>query len=317
MRNAIWSCGELKTGMPFEEAMAAIREEKGIVWIDLDANETSSLWVRTNFDFSDTTVHSWEDVECRARAEDYGDYVYVLLHRLGYSEEAGVESTNYHCYLGKNYIVTAHSGGDGPVDEAMRLSSAETICRQGPDMLFYLLANELVESNFPILDSITEEVESIEEEMYTSADRDTPRKLYAIKRNLLILRRHTSPMREVFGYLARKENRVIDPDVLPYIWDLYDRTLRISELVDVNREIVSGALEMYMTIVSNRMNEKMTALTVVSVVFLPLTVIVGYYGMNFRHFPELGWKWGLPFIWALMIAVSAVMIWFFAKKKWL
>lgn len=314
---AIWSDGRLEENVAPEEALRVIEKDLGTVWIDLEPSEETSLWVRTHFHFDELSVHSWEEADCRARAENHDDYVYSLLYRVGYSPDEGVVAGHYHCYLGRNYLVTVHRGPDGAVQEAMHSATPHRICTMGPDMLFYLLGNSLVDSSFPVLDTISDEVEGIEERMYDGPDGEIPRRLYELKRHLLDLRRHASPMREAFGFLARKENQVIDIDVLPYVWELYDRTVRISEMVDVNREIVSGALEMYMTIVSNRMNEKMTTLTIVSVIFLPLTVIVGYYGMNFRFFPELGWKLGLVFVWGLMIAVVLGMLWLFSRRKWM
>lgn len=316
MECVVWEKnGQFKVSL--KEALEAASHDHSMVWIDFSPGDDGSMQVIHELGFDDLTVRRWADKDCRAHAENYEKYVYVLLHRLRYGTEKGVAPTGYHCYLGRNYLVTVHNGKRGLVHEAMSAASSERIFHMGPDMLFYYLSAELVECCFPILDEVAEKVGSLEEEMYSDPSKETPRRLYDMKRDLLDLRRFVAPMREAFGYLARKENQVIDADVLPFIWDLYDRAVRVSELVDLNREIVSGALEMYMTIVSNRMNEKITALTVVSTVFLPLTVIVGYYGMNFRHFPELKWPLGIGFVWVIMIGVSIAMVRLFRRHHWM
>jgi magnesium transporter len=167
-----------------------------------------------------------------------------------------------------------------------------------------------------VLDEIADLTETIEDRIFPKPDQSLLNEIFSLKRDLIAMRKAMVPMREVLGLISRRENPFVDLEALPFMSLLYDQLLRLQELCETQRDIIAGAQEIYLSALSNRMNEVMMTLTIVSTIMLPLTLIVGYYGMNFQHFPELGWRHGLVFLWVVMGGTVAGLLWYFKRKKW-
>ena len=170
---------------------------------------------------------------------------------------------------------------------------------------------------FIVLENLGEQIEFLEEELVTDPDPETLQLIHELKRELIFLRKSVWPLREVISALERGDSPLLKPTTLIYLRDVYDHTIQIIDTVETFRDIVSGMLDIYLSSVSNRMNEVMKVLTVIATVFIPLSFIVGVYGMNFKYMPELGWKWGYLGVWVVVLLVVVGMLVFFRRKKWL
>ena len=187
----------------------------------------------------------------------------------------------------------------------------------GPDYLAYAILDMIVDQNFHFLDSIDEIVDSVEEELLTNPSEKTLGEIQRIKRELIYARRSNSPLRELLSAIMRSETLLIQDSTQIYFRDVYDHVLRITEAIESYREMMSGLLDIYISSVSNKMNEVMKVLTVFASIFIPLTFIAGIYGMNFEYMPELKMRWAYPTLWVGFIAIPVVLLSYFKRKKWL
>ena len=181
----------------------------------------------------------------------------------------------------------------------------------------YALVDAIVDHYFVVLEKIGDEVESLEEELVANPSPQTLQTIHKLKRELIFLRRSVWPLREVVGTLERGEVDFIQSKTTVFLRDVYDHTIQVIDMVETLRDMASGMLDVYLSSVSNRMNEVMKVLTIIATIFIPLTFIAGIYGMNFKYMPELEWRWSYPLLWLLMIGLFVTMLLFFRKKKWL
>ena len=187
----------------------------------------------------------------------------------------------------------------------------------GPDYLAYALIDAVVDNYFIVLEKIGEDVESLEEDLAEKPDHYTQQNIHNLKRELIFLRKSVWPLRDVISSLERGELSMIKDDTTIFIRDVYDHTIQVIEVIETYRDMVSGLLDLYMSSISNRMNEVMKVLTIIATIFIPITFIAGIYGMNFEFIPELKWHLGYFFAWGVMIVIALIMILYFKKKKWL
>jgi magnesium transporter len=187
----------------------------------------------------------------------------------------------------------------------------------GADYLAYALLDAIVDHYFLVLEDLGEEIESLEDEVLSSPSTETVQRLHRMKRRLLYLRKSIWPLRELIDNLTRGETVLIQDTTIPYLRDVYDHTIQIIDFLETTRDVNSGLYDMYLSSISNRMNEVMKVLTIIATIFIPLTFIAGIYGMNFEYMPELKWRSAYFFVWGVMIVVAALMIIFFRRKKWL
>jgi magnesium transporter len=187
---------------------------------------------------------------------------------------------------------------------------------KGAAWVVHALLDHLTDHYLPLMDAFDTAIDSVETEAVTQPSRTALQNIFALKRSLMTLRRVTSHQREILLRLSRAEFDLIPTELLPFFRDVYDHFTRVSDLCDSYRELVSGALDAYLSTTSNRMNEIMKVLTAIATIMMPLTFIAGVYGMNFEHMPELRWHYGYAFVWGLMVAVTIVMLAYFRRKRW-
>jgi magnesium transporter len=186
----------------------------------------------------------------------------------------------------------------------------------GPDYLAYSIIDNVVDNYFVILEQIGDRIDALEEELIANPTPHTLQAVYRMRREILHLRKSIWPLREVVGGLQRGTD-LVRATTGVYLRDLYGHIVQIVDVVETYRDTISGMLDMYLSSVSNRMNEVMKVLTVIATTFMPLTFLAGVYGMNFRHMPELEWPWAYPVLWAVMIAVAVGMLAYFRRRRWL
>jgi magnesium transporter len=313
----IWDNEQLTKSENGQEFLASIDKPSNVVWLDLEADETTLQQKLEALNIlHPLTIERVFTKQPRAFLDEFEDYFHILLQEIHYYEDRSLELKVCHFIIGSNFLVTIHPQSIEAITSLNRTKPPSRFFNQGSDILFYHIAELLINASFNLLDSIAELTEDIESRIFPKPDRLLLNELFNLKRDLITIRKTLAPMREVFSMLSRRENPFVDQQALPFMSHLYDQLIRLHELSDMQREIVSGAQEIYLSSLSNRMNEVMMTLTIVSTVILPPTLIVGYYGMNFKHFPELDWKYGLLLVFLLIVGTISAMLWYFKKKNW-
>jgi magnesium transporter len=187
----------------------------------------------------------------------------------------------------------------------------------GPDSLLHALLDVIVDNYFLVLEKLAERIEDIEDELIDNPTTATVQAIYRMKREMLFLHKAVWPLREVVGSLQRRDSELVQDSTVIYLRDLYDHTIQVVDTLETLRDMLSGMLDIYLSSVSNRLNEVMKVLTIIATIFMPLTFIVGLYGMNFKHMPELEWRYGYLVVVLVMAAIAIGMLIFFRRKRWL
>jgi magnesium transporter len=297
--------------------------DEGVVsWIDVEGLHEVQL-IRKVGDRQGLHPLVLEDVvntNQRPKMEDYGDYIYIVLKMIHIGERGSLRIEQISIIVGASFVATFQEGLDGnvfaPIRERLR-SGKGRLRSQGADALAHSLVDFIVDSYFAAVETMGEAISDVEETVVLRPTEETMRQIYRLKRRMIELRRAVWPAREVMSALERRESPLIGPEVAVYFRDVYDHTIQVIDTLEAYREMVSGLLDIYLTSLSNRMNEVMKFLTIVGTIFIPLTFIAGVYGMNFQHMPELHWRWGYFAALGLMGLVALVMLLFFRRKRWL
>lgn len=221
--------------------------------------------------------------------------------------------------FGQNYVISFQEReGDvfNPIRDRIRTGKGR-IRKMGADYLAYTLMDAIVDNYFTILEKIGEDIEDVEESMITNPTPETLHAIHLLKRKMISLRKSVWPLREVVSALERSESSLIRDPTRIYLKDVYDHTIQVIDTVETFRDVLSGMLDVYLSSISNKMNEIMKVLTIIATIFIPLTFIAGVYGMNFENMPELKWGWGYRVVWFAMLLIGISMLAYFRKKRWL
>ena len=259
----------------------------------------------------------------RPKVEEYNDYFFVTARTL--LAQKGNETEQVSFFLGKNFLVSfQEKKGDCFEPLRKRLREGKGLIRETKeDHLLYALLDAIIDNYFPALERIGEELEVCEDAVITNPEPSVTQRLHSLKRNLLTLRRAIWPQREMLNALIRDDSPLIRPQTHIYLRDCYDHVIQLMDMIETYREIASGLLDIYLSSISNRMNEIMKVLTIIATIFIPLSFITGLYGMNFNYsashwnMPELNWRYGYPFALMLMIFTAVGLLYYFKRKGWL
>lgn len=318
------------SGASFEEKEAKgldecldIKDAQTIAWVNVEGIHQIGLVQKVGecFGLHPLVLEDILNTDQRPKIEDYGDYFYIVLKMLypgNGASEIAIEQVSI--ILGKNFVITFQEGREGDVfnhvREAIR-SDKGRIRKTGPDYLAYSLMDAIIDGYFTILEKLGDEIEALEDELIKNPSPATLQAIHRLKRELIFLRRSVWPLREVAGALERGESMLINAATRMYLRDMYDHTIQVIDAVETFRDMLSGMLDIYLSSISNRLNEVMKVLTIIATIFMPLTLISGIYGMNFRRMPELEWPWGYPLVIAIMVAIALTMVFYFRKRKWM
>lgn len=300
------------------------KDKPTTTWINIDGIHQVELIeiLGTYFDVHPLVLEDILNTEQRPKVEDFGTYIFVVL-KMFYCEEKEedreIVAEQISLILGSNFVLSFQEAKRDVFNSVRdRLRSGKGRMRKlGPDYLAYALIDSIVDNYFVILEALGERIELLEEELINEPSAGTLQDLHDLKRGLLFLRRSIWPLREVISALHRGESPLIQATTLVYLRDVYDHTIQVIDTVETYRDMIAGMLDIYLSSVSNRMNEVMKVLTIIATIFIPLTFIVGVYGMNFDYMPELKVKWGYPVVWFVMVVIALFMLLYFKKKKWL
>lgn len=260
------------------------------------------------------------NISQRPKIDEYEDYIFVVLKMLYYNDKQQVIAEQVSFILGDNYVLTFQEAEGDVFDNVrnrIRLSKGR-IRGLGADYLLYALMDSVTDHYYTIIETMGNKIEDIEDNLFTGlSQNEISQQIQSLKREVLKVRRAIYPLREIINRIEKIDNKLILDKTLHYYRDVYDHIIQVSENIDIYREMIWGLMDMYMTTISNKMNEVMKVLTIIATIFIPLTFIAGIYGMNFEYIPELKYKYSYFILWFIMIVLFLGMLWYFKKKKWL
>jgi len=316
------SDGHTCVGLEPQRFGAALQDQQGLLWVDLDqeAPENCEGLLHTLSGFHPVAIEDALHESDVCKIDDWGDYLYIVLHEITFDPVLGTQELDV--FLGKNYLVTHHTE---PIRALERIHSLcerdERNLGRGPSYLLYRLCDELATDYMAIIDQIDHRVDVLEDAIF---DRTKPlllQDIFNLKRALILLRSVVSRTREVVNRLARGDCPALDDETCVFFRDVYDQFVRLHDVTEGLRDVLTGALDTYLSVVDNRMNETMKTLTLIATLFMPLAVVVGFFGMNFFQpaAPLLRWTSGTVFVITLvaMVLVPVAMYLWMRKRAWM
>lgn len=310
------------------EACAEHLDTESVSWIDVKGLGSENILQRLGkvFNLHPLVLEDVVNVPQRPKVEDYTQQLVIITQMVVPKQSGkGFCLEQVSLIVGNHYLLTVQEKPDQdcfrPVRRRIKYRKG-AIRTMGTDYLAYALWDAIIDGFFPVLEIYGEKIEHLEDEVIFNPNNQSLAKIYQIKRELLALRRAIWPQRNALNTLIRDGSSVINPEILIYLRDCYDHTVQIIDIIETYRELASGLTDIYLSAVSNKMNEVMKLLTVISSIIIPLTFIAGIYGMNFDtsvspwNMPELDWYWGYPLCWTLMIAIAIGLIYFFWRRGW-
>jgi magnesium transporter len=302
------------------EDLAPFRDSPTVTWINVEGlNDAPFLeGLGKLFGFHPLALEDVLNCGQRPKVEDYGAYHFIVLKSMRIKPEEGLELEQISFFLAGNYVLTLqqfHGDSFDAVRERIRRGKGQ-IRKMGSDYLAYALIDALVDEFFPVLETYGERIEALEDALVLNPTAETLHEIHQVKRDLLLLRRTAWPERDLINSLLHEESDIIRPEVQVFLRDCYDHTIQVIDMIETYRDLAAGLLDVYLSSASNRLNEVMKVLTIISTIFIPLNFIAGLYGMNFTHMPELNEPWGYPAILAVMFVLGVSMVLYFKRKKW-
>jgi magnesium transporter len=302
------------------DELATWKNPAGITWIDVERFDQPDEINRLAeiFGIHPLTVEDILDSSHqRPKVEDFDHYLFIVFKAVNLSGSS--ESGHISLVITKDMVLTFHDQSGNYFDGIRKriINNAGRVRHMGADYLAYALIDAVVDEYSISIDLLGSEIEIFEDRALAEKDDNFIYDIQEVKRKLIMMRRAVWPLRESLSLLMRFESRLISNDLEPFLKDLYDHIIQATETVDTYRELIAGIMEINMTVVSNRLNNVMKVLTIISTIFIPLTFIVGVYGMNFRFMPELDYAPSYFIVWGIMLAVALGMILFFKRRKWI
>lgn len=298
------------------------KENKNISWINIDGLHDTDLIEKIGiyYGIHPLTMEDIVQIEQRAKIEIFDNYIFIVLKMLSFNEEKYmVEGEQIGIVLGENFVISFQEGKEGDVLDSLReriRGGKGRIRKMGSDYLCYAIIDVIIDNYFVVLEKIGEKIEDYEERMIENPQENIIKEIYELKREILFLKKVITPLRELAMKMEHSESELITEKTDLFLRDLYDHSIQVLETVETYREMVSGLIELYLSSLSNKMNQVMRVLTTMSTIFIPLTFIAGVYGMNFEYMPELKMKYGYFIVMGLMMIIGMGMVRYFKKKKW-
>jgi magnesium transporter len=304
------------------EECSPYKETPTVTWINIDGlHEVDVIQkIGDRYGLHPLVLEDIVNTGQRPKMEDLEDYLFVVVKMLTYDDEEGiVKAEHFSVILGRHYVISFQEKvGDvfEPIRERLRKGKGR-VRKKGSDYLLYALIDGIVDNYFVVLEKIAQEVESMEDRIMAEPTSDLLETIHHLKRELIFLRKSVWPLREAISSLERGDSSLIQEKTTLYLRDVYDHTIQVADTIETLRDMVSGMLDVYLSSVSNRMNEVMKVLTIIATIFIPMTFLAGIYGMNFKNMPELEWAWGYPLVWFTILVLGIFMVLYFKRKKWL
>ena len=298
------------------------KELPSVTWINVDGLHDVAMLERLAHDYGlhPLTLEDIVNTQQRPKVEFFDNYIALNLKMYTFDINTyELDIDHVSLVLGKNFVLTFQER-QGDLFDAIRTRiqyNKGKIKKGGADYLAYSLLDAIVDGYFKVLDRIGDEIENIEEKLFTNPEPSILEDLHDLRQELIFFRKTVWPLRTIMNELDRQETELIQDSTSVYLRDLYDHVVQVIETLETFREMLSGHLEVYLSTISNKTNEIMKFLTIIGTIFIPLTFIAGVYGMNFKYMPELEWRWGYYLIWAIMIGIGVALLAYFRKKNWI
>ncbi len=314
-------CSET-TNKLFKKCPFISKDSSTITWVNINGlhNTRNLEELGKCFHLHPLVLEDILNTEQRPKLDDHGDYLFIVLKMLHFQEmQREIAAEQISLILGNNYLISLHEN-DQDVFEVIRKrlkDGKSRMRRSGADYLAYTLLDLIVDNYFVILEDLGEVIEDLETEVVSTPTPATLSQIHRLKRHMIMLRKSVWPLREVISRLERSESILIKDPTILYLKDVYDHVIQIIDNIETYRDILSGMLDIYLSSISNRLNEVMKVLTIIATIFIPLTFIAGVYGMNFKYMPELEWSWGYFAVLLVMVLLSLCMVFYFRNKGWI
>lgn len=303
------------------EECLSFKDTPRVTWINIDGIHNTEIIreIGGHFNIHPLTLEDILNTGQRPKMEDFTDYLFLVLKMFHYHEERKVYTEQISLILGPGIVISFQESERDVFDPVRkRIRNEKSIIRKtGADYLAYALVDAIVDSYFVVLETLGEDIEDIHEVLIEDPTTEILEAIQTLKKEMIVLRKSAWPLREVVSSLERGESSLVEKGTLIYLRDVYDHTIQVIDMIETFRDLLSGMLDIYLSSVSNRMNEIMKVLTIIATIFIPLTFVVGIYGMNFRYMPELEKHWAYPAVLGFMGIVGLLMAVYFRKKKWL
>ena len=312
----------LEKQLPAIEASFPYGDKPPVTWINVDGLHEVQVVekIGAHFGIHPLVLEDIVNTGQRTKAEEFEAYIYIVLKMLVYDETVGhITAEQVSLILGPGFLFSFQEK-EGDVFDFVReriRKARGRIRKSGCDYLAYALMDAVVDHYFVILERLGDKIELIETQLL---EKPTPRILediHRLKREMIFFRKQVWPLREVINSLIKEPSELIQESTDIFLRDVYDHTIQVIDTIESLRDVLSGLSDLYLSTVSNRMNEVMKVLTIIATIFIPLTFIAGIYGMNFEFMPELKWHWAYPTLWAVLLIVSILMVMWFRRKEWL
>jgi len=294
-------------------------ESATVTWIHVHGSASPELLreLGASFGLHPLALEDVLNTGQRPKLENYDHQLFAVMSQPVWSGKE-LRTEQVSLFFGKNYLISFYNGDHDPFEPVRKRLRADgsRLRGRGADYLFYTLLDVIIDQGYPILEDLGEWIEDLEDELLGSPSKTTLSQIHRLKRDLLLLRRMLWPQREVINQLLREDQSLIDEATRPYLRDCYDHTIQIMDLFETFRDMAAGMMDVYLSSVSNRLNDIMRVLTVIATIFIPPTFLVGVYGMNFGDMPELHWRYGYPMVWLIIITTTSGLLLFFKRKKW-
>ena len=305
------------------DEILAYKDSETVTWVIIEGLTDVAVVERIGaiFGIHHLVLEDILNTNQRPKFEEYDDHLYIVLKCL-LSEDThfSVNNEQVSLLVMKNFVIMFKEKKDElflPLQQRIRTSSGK-FRGLGSDYLAYAILDFIVDQNFILIDLLDESITTLEDSLLTGEPKqDMLYKIQRLKREMISIRRYVSPVRELLSEMLRSESDLIHENTHIFLRDVSDHSIRVVESIESYREILTGLLDIYVSTVSNKMNQIMKVLTVFTSIFIPLTFIAGIYGMNFEYMPELKWKWAYPLTWAVFIVIPIVLLVYFKRKKWL
>lgn len=293
-----------------------------VTWIGIEGIHDKHVIeaIGCHFNIHPLLLEDIMDTGQQPKLEDFGEYLFIVLKALSRGDQEGDIRAEQVSLIVNRDVVISFQEREIPVFEAVReriRSGKGRHRRSATDYLAYSLIDAVVDHYFVIMEKLGEDIEALEDKLVGDPRPETLREIQALRKEMLVFRKSVWPLREVVLHLERSESPLVHKTTEIFFRDVYEHTIQVMDTIETHRDMLSGMLDIYLSSVSNRLNEVMKVLTIIATIFMPLTFIAGVYGMNFEFLPEIKWRYGYAFAWGIMITVAALMIYYFRRKKWI
>ena len=309
----------LRHDLPLEEISDVLARGDGLLWVDAaDPTDDDLRLLGDEFGFHPLALEDALRRHERPKLDHYDGFLFIVFYGLG-TEDGRPCPCEVDLFVGERFLVTVHDGRLAAIPETAERWHENLAARghRGVGLLVHSLLDAVVDGYFPVVDDLAERIEELEDAVFDRADAGAQAEIFALKKDLLAVRRVLGPERDVMNVLVRRDEPVFGPEHVAYFQDVYDHILRVTDAVDTARDLLSSALDAHVSMTTFRLNEVVKRLTASSIILMTVTLVAGVYGMNFEHMPELDWAYGYPFALGLMLVLAAGLVALFRRIDWL